>query len=61
MNTNSLPRIESIKAKAPTSLVIVWSTSDVTPVDLAQIIARTRAYKPLARRTSALGPRRGLE
>ena len=47
MNTSPLPRIESVKTKAPTTLVIVWSTGDVTPVDLAQTIARTRAYKPL--------------
>ena len=47
MNTNALPRIESLKAKAPATLVIVWSTGDVTPVDLAQTIAGTRAYNPL--------------
>ena len=42
-----MPSIESVKTKAPSTLVIVWSTGDVTPVDLAQTISRTRAYKPL--------------
>lgn len=48
MKSNLLPRIESVTPKSPTILVIVWSTGDVTPVDIGAAIRRLKAYRPLA-------------
>lgn len=41
------PRIQSVEARAPATLIVVWSTGDVTPIDLSDALA-LRAYAALA-------------
>ncbi|MFM9912375.1 MAG: DUF2442 domain-containing protein [Methylophilaceae bacterium] len=47
MKKTILPRIESLEVKLPASLVLVWSSGDVTPINLAKTIARISSYAPL--------------
>ncbi len=43
-----LPRIESLEVKLPCTLVLVWSSGDVTPVNLQFLIQNSRHYAALA-------------
>ena len=44
----ALPRIETLAVKLPDTLVLIWSSGDMTPVNLRKIIRNTRPYAALA-------------
>ena len=50
MNTKKtgLPRIESLEVKLPDTLILIWSSGDITPVNLQKTIRKTRCYAALA-------------
>lgn len=52
MKTNTpktaLPRIESLEVKLPDTLILIWSSGDITPVNLHKTIRKTRSYAALA-------------
>lgn len=48
MTKASLPRIESLEVKLPYTLVLVWSSGDVTPIHLQSVIENSPYYAALA-------------
>ena len=44
----SLPRIETMEVKLPCTLVLVWSSGDVTPINLQATIEHRTYYAALA-------------
>lgn len=47
MKKLSLPRIEALTVTLPATLVLVWSSGDVTPVNLTDSIQNIGSYAPL--------------
>lgn len=45
---NSLPRIESFEVKLPSTLILIWSSGDITPINLQKTIRKRRSYAALA-------------
>lgn len=47
MTKVSLPRIESLEVKFPSTLILVWSSGDITPINLQAVIENSRYYAAL--------------